>query len=80
VLHHSSNGLTKISQKKDKKIFKTNNNMVAILSKLSTTMCHAFIFDKTQMSTLVNLDSDSLEGENVEVAITIKVILDSTCS
>jgi hypothetical protein len=30
------------------------------------------------MSTFVNLDSDSLEGENQEVVTIIKMILDST--
>ncbi len=41
-------------------------------------MCHAFISNQTQMSTFVNLDSDSLEGENQEVVTIIKMILDST--
>jgi hypothetical protein len=57
----------KISQKKNNKIFKTNNNMVAILSNLSITMHHAFISDKTQMSTFVNYDLDCSKGENVNV-------------
>jgi hypothetical protein len=51
--------------------------MVAILFSLSTTMCHAFIFDKTQMSTFVNLDSDSSEGDIVKVVTTIKMIPNS---
>jgi hypothetical protein len=41
--------------------------MVAILSNLSITMCHAFISDKTQMSTFVNYDLDCSKGENVNV-------------
>ncbi len=48
------------------------NNTVAVLSNLSTTMCHAFISDKFQMLALINLDSNSSEGENAKVVATQK--------
>ncbi len=52
--------------------------MVAILFNFSTIMCHAFISNKIQMSTFVNLNLDFLEAENVEVDTIIEVILNST--
>ncbi len=48
--------------------------MVIILSNLNKTMSHPFIFDKTQLPTPINLDSNSLKGENVKVATTIELI------
>jgi hypothetical protein len=61
----------KYFKERKKRIFKMNN-MVAILSNLNTTMCHAFIFNKSQMLALINIDLNSLEGENAKVVATQK--------
>ncbi len=49
----------------DKKIHKTSKNMVSVISSINTTMCHAFIQDKTLLPTPLNFASDLLEDENV---------------
>jgi hypothetical protein len=61
----------KYFKERNKYIFKMNN-MVAVLSNLSTTMCHAFIFDKSQMLAFINLDLNSSKGENAKVVATQK--------
>jgi hypothetical protein len=51
--------------------------MLIILSKLSKTMSHPLIFDKIQLPTPIDLDSNSLKGENVKVATIIELIPNS---
>jgi hypothetical protein len=70
------NQLTYLKEK-DKKKFKINNILVIILSNLSKTMSHPFIFHKTQLPTPINLDSNSLKGENVKSATIIELIPNS---
>ncbi len=53
---------------RNKKILKTNKNIVNVLANLSTSICHAFIQNKKLIPPHVNLASDSSDDECLEDA------------
>jgi hypothetical protein len=74
MLHWGSHGLIKVLQGKRQKHIQ-NKQLIIIISNLSTRMCHAFIYDKIQMPTLViDLHSDSSQCDNVKIVTITKLI------
>ncbi len=50
---------TSLLKERDKKTYKTNKNMVNVLTNLKPTMCHAFIKDQIQMPLRINIYESS---------------------
>ncbi len=50
----------------NKKIHKTNKEMVNILSKLNIVTCHTFIDDKISIDAPLNIILDSLKDEHLK--------------
>jgi len=53
VQEHTMKDQLKYFKHRDKKIQKTNKNMVSVLFQLNTMMCQAFIHDKYLLLTLL---------------------------
>jgi hypothetical protein len=67
--HRGSHGLINVLQGKRQKHIQ-DKQLVIIISNLSTRMCHAFIYDKIQMPTLViDLHLNSSQCDNLKVVI-----------